>query len=402
MKSIEERMARIHGITGCSESAPKKQKVVKCDKLGKMMGLCGALMLVAIASISVAAAKRAITYYPGVSYDNSCANAFSSELPRGTILNGGEEIDFYVGNVKNGGINVRLYEQESEDSACLYETGYSNDFTMSAEAFCSGDNHTTLIMPEKKPYYLVVGSIGNSYLVSFSSYIYVTDLNVNITYDPNGGDGESFTDSGNGDMTVKNNTFAKSGYDFVGWNTDKTSSSAAYEPGGIIKPTDSVIRSQFSPECEKVDSSEENPLSHFAIQDNNKANLTLYAIWKKQNTVINNTSVNEEKSEIIDPNQINAKKVKLVAGKKKIKVTWKKFKKKQQKLIKGFEIRYSTDKDFKTDVKKVTVGQAKAASKKIGKLSSKKRYYVEIRTYTIKDGEKVYSLWTKPKKVKVK
>ena len=89
----------------------------------------------------------------------------------------------------------------------------------------------------------------------------------------------------------------------------------------------------------------------------------------------------------------------LSAGKKSLTVKWKKV---TAKGIKGYEIQYSTDKSFEKNVKTVTVNKTRTTSKTIKKLKSKKKYYVRIRTYSKKNGEKVYSNWSKVKGIKVK
>lgn len=96
----------------------------------------------------------------------------------------------------------------------------------------------------------------------------------------------------------------------------------------------------------------------------------------------------------------NNKKVKVAsakAGKKSVKVTWKKV-----KGIKGYQIQYSTNKKFKKGNKTITVKSAKSTSATIKKLKSKKKYYVRMRTYKIVNGKKVYSAWSKAESVKVK
>ena len=96
----------------------------------------------------------------------------------------------------------------------------------------------------------------------------------------------------------------------------------------------------------------------------------------------------------------NNKKVKVAsakAGKKSVKVTWKKV-----KGIKGYQIQYSTNKKFKKGNKTITVKSTKSTSATIKKLKSKKTYYVRMRTYKVVNGKKVYSAWSKAKSVKVK
>lgn len=92
----------------------------------------------------------------------------------------------------------------------------------------------------------------------------------------------------------------------------------------------------------------------------------------------------------------------LKKGKKSFKVTWKKV-----TAVSGYQIQYSTSKNFtKGKTKTVTVKGSKSTSKTIKNLKSKKKYYVRIRTYkNVKlNGKtvKVYSSWSKAKSVKTK
>ncbi|WP_026494668.1 Ig-like domain-containing protein [Butyrivibrio sp. WCD3002] len=111
-------------------------------------------------------------------------------------------------------------------------------------------------------------------------------------------------------------------------------------------------------------------------------------------------SVNEEKAEQLNPKQKGTTLSKPKASKNKISLSWKK---QTAKGIKGYEIQYSTDKGFKKDVTNtVTIKKAKTTKTTIKKLKSKTKYYVRIRTFSKKNGEKVYSKWSKIKSVKVK
>ena len=112
------------------------------------------------------------------------------------------------------------------------------------------------------------------------------------------------------------------------------------------------------------------------ISKSSKKNLTLYAKWQK---------VTVKKSAI--------KKMKAVSG-RKAKVT-------VQKVdgAAGYQIVYSTDKQFKKNVKKVTIS---GTSKTLGKLAKGKTYYVKVRAYK-KDstGAKVYGSFSSAKKIKI-
>ena len=88
-------------------------------------------------------------------------------------------------------------------------------------------------------------------------------------------------------------------------------------------------------------------------------------------------------------------KVKAQKG-KKIKVTWKK-----QANVTGYEIQYSTSKNFKNAKAKKVKG-AKKKVLTIKKLKAKKNYYVRVRSYKIDKNGLIQSDWSKAKKVKTK
>ena len=85
------------------------------------------------------------------------------------------------------------------------------------------------------------------------------------------------------------------------------------------------------------------------------------------------------------------------AGKKQLKVTYKKV-----KGVTGYQIQTATNKSFKKNAKAVTVKGAKKTSKAVKKLKSGKKYYVRVRAYKTVNGKKYYSSWSKVKSVKVK
>ena len=96
-------------------------------------------------------------------------------------------------------------------------------------------------------------------------------------------------------------------------------------------------------------------------------------------------------ADIMSPSQV---KVTKVTPKKKAMVV--KFKKSSG--AKKYEVQYSLKKNMKAAKVKTT----KKTSIKIKKLKAKKTYNVRIRTYKIVDGNKVYSAWSKTKRVKTK
>ena len=88
-------------------------------------------------------------------------------------------------------------------------------------------------------------------------------------------------------------------------------------------------------------------------------------------------------------------------GSKKFTVKWKK----QATQTTGYQVQYSASSEF-SKAKTVTVGKNTTVSKKISKLSGKKKYYVRVRTYkTVKINGKsirIYSGWSKAKTVTTK
>ena len=96
----------------------------------------------------------------------------------------------------------------------------------------------------------------------------------------------------------------------------------------------------------------------------------------------------------INPPKTTIKSVK--AGKKSLVVKWKK----KTKEVTGYEIQYSTSKNFKKGTKTIKVKSAKKTSVTIKKLKAKKKYYVRIRTYKKVGKKKYYSNWSARKTMK--
>lgn len=77
--------------------------------------------------------------------------------------------------------------------------------------------------------------------------------------------------------------------------------------------------------------------------------------------------------------------------------------KKQPKSITGYQVQYSTDKNFKDKKAVIKTIKKKSVTKlKTSKLKAKKKYYVRVRTYKTVKGKKYYSRWSKSKAVKTK
>lgn len=97
---------------------------------------------------------------------------------------------------------------------------------------------------------------------------------------------------------------------------------------------------------------------------------------------------------VAKPTSAPAKISRLTAGSKAITVSWKKV-----KGVKGYEIRYALKKNMKS-ARTVAVKKASTVKKKLTKLKGATRYYVQIRTYTVVNGKKVYSAWSTAKSLK--
>lgn len=83
-------------------------------------------------------------------------------------------------------------------------------------------------------------------------------------------------------------------------------------------------------------------------------------------------------------------------AKKSIKITWKKV-----AGVAGYEVQVATNSKFTKNKRAVTV-KASKTSATIKKLSSKKKYFVRIRSYKVVNNKKVYSKWSKVKTIKTK
>ena len=92
-----------------------------------------------------------------------------------------------------------------------------------------------------------------------------------------------------------------------------------------------------------------------------------------------------------------AKITKLIKGKKSFRIKWKK-----TKNASGYQVQYSPKKNFRKSVKTIRIGKFLKKGRKIGKLKSKKKYYVRIRAYRKIGSRTYYGKWSKVRRVKTK
>ncbi len=88
---------------------------------------------------------------------------------------------------------------------------------------------------------------------------------------------------------------------------------------------------------------------------------------------------------------------KITAGKKSIKV----YVGKKTAQVTGYQIQYATNKNFKSAKTKI-ITSYKTTSTTLTKLTSKKTYYVRVRTYKTVSGKKYYSGWSAYRYTKAK
>lgn len=169
---------------------------------------------------------------------------------------------------------------------------------------------------------------------------------------------------------------------------------------------------QLSKEIYTYDGKEKKP--KVVVKDNygNIINPDIYWVEYKNNKNVGEATVkiymskwegkNIKKTFVIQPAKNRL--TKLTPTEKGFLAEWKCGGKPSQ--LDGYEIQYSTGKNFAADgTKKVTVKGGNIVKKYVKKLKSKKTYYVRIRSYKIlqKEGksERLYSEWSETKKVTV-
>ena len=176
----------------------------------------------------------------------------------------------------------------------------------------------------------------------------------------------------------------------------KTTKTTIYYPKTISLKTTKYTYSgkEKQPKVTVTDSSGKTiPASNYTVKySNNKK------VGKAKATITFTGNYSGSVTKTFKINPKGTKLSKLTANKKGFTAKWAK----QTNQTTGYQLQYSTSKSFKKNVKTKTVSKAKTKSAKIKKLKANKKYYVRIRTYTVVDGKKYYSDWSKAKTVKTK
>ena len=170
-----------------------------------------------------------------------------------------------------------------------------NTDTYSSGAFTIGSsasavpNYGFVIGPYEalniKGEYLTLGSTATLTVVTNE-----TDFSYTLAYNANGGSGAPGNQTGSNTQvtasytfTISSTTPTRAGYDFLGWSTSSTATTASYQPGGSITVTSS-------------------------------GTTTLYAVWKVSNTVriVNGSNLDRYTVYIVENNALVKYKVCIV------------------------------------------------------------------------------------------
>lgn len=136
---------------------------------------------------------------------------------------------------------------------------------------------------------------------------------------------------------------------------------------------------------------------NFTIDDSKDLNFIIHKCSicdyeYKENKIVSNET-DKKVNKVV--NNVNTKFTKITRKKKIIILKWKK-----RKKISGYQIQLSVNKKFnKKRSKYINKNTTKI---KFTKIRNNKVYYVRIRTYKIYKGKKVYSKWSKVKRIKVR
>lgn len=321
----------------------------------------------------------------------------------------------YIG----GGVFKRTFTYTVPESSISYEFKINFDGVWSNGEVPSSNATVTFPASEKETdtFVLFVNSTTGEWFDSINSGKIAYKLADGSVYEQEAG--KAKVEIALGGETKEMVQTSKTGYRLTDYLTAGTYNVSIYADGQLVEDTEltlkgsssvtavydtkkglEIIKNDSIPEETGNDDTNENS-GNTGSEAGNKSENTSSETSEKVTTdnETPKTTTEEAPAETVDKKQKKSSVSKLSAGKKTLTVKWKKV---TAKGIKGYEIQYSTDKSFEKNVKTVTINKTKTTTKTFKKLKSKKKYYVRIRTYSKKNGEKVYSNWSKVKSIKVK
>jgi len=174
--------------------------------------------------------------------------------------------------------------------------------------------------------------------------------------------------------------------------TKATLSSLTYTYNGIVKKPKVTVKYGSSTLLNKKTTGNSKVTISYAKGRKNVGtyNVTVKGKGDYTGTIVKTFKINPAKPTIYKPS----------SKKNQITVKWKKV----PKQASGYEVKYSTYKDFKKGnaTKIQTANSYKTTSLKISQLKSNKTYYVKVRTYKNTAGKTYYSKWSDTRKIKTK
>ena len=198
----------------------------------------------------------------------------------------------------------------------------------------------------------------------------------------------------------------RDGYSFKGWSTDSKATTVSYSSGAWFNDDSALLSSSgavinlYAVWEKNQDPSNDNNGGNYNGTGDSGTN-TGEGNPNNDNTV-NSSSDNNKQSIITEAAKSTAsvyikgtRLTKVKKGKRKATLSWK-----RTKGVAGYQIQYSTKKNFAYDSTVKKIRGAKKVKAKIRKLKAKRKYYVRIRTYKIIGGQVFYSKWSKTKSFK--
>ena len=252
--------------------------------------------------------------------------------------------------------------------------------------------------------------------------IWILEKRVSLSFNANGGTGapKKLLKRVGYSFNLPTSTPSRSGYDFLGWSTSKSSTKPSYYVGSAITLRGAeILYAVWQKKIYKIGNAKLSNTSYIydgkvktpaVIVKNTDGNIL---VKNKDYTVAYSSgrkNAGNYKVKITFKGKYSGSKYlnfriypkgtsvsQLNASKKYIKVSWKK----QTMQTTGYQIQYSTSRKF-ASAKTKTVYSNKTVSTKIASLKSKKGYYVRIRTYKRVGLTNYYSSWSAYKYIKTK